>query len=165
MGRQPSDWGESNRRLAALLGRSPGDAELWYLLALGHGNFDDFGVAVRDLQRALAIDPGFSAASSSLWLMLRYAGRFDEATGRGRDRASPGTRRRWSASRTSQRMQSERASARRWKRTARQAIAVSTRSGGDTRGSPTRSPRSAGPPSPCARPCAWPTRSPSTCPR
>ena len=79
VGRQPSDWAESNRRLAARLERAPGAAELWYLLGVGHGNFEDFDVAARDLERALALDPGFGAASHYLGLMLMYSGRFDEA--------------------------------------------------------------------------------------
>ena len=77
--RQPSDWAESRRRLLALLDRSPGDAQLWYLLALVDGDFDDFEAAVRDLDRALAIDPAFASADSFRSLMLAYLGRFAEA--------------------------------------------------------------------------------------
>jgi serine/threonine-protein kinase len=79
VGRQPSNWAETNGRLAALVERSPGDAELWYLLGVGHGNFDDLDVAVRDIERALAIDPGYAAASMYLALMLAYTGHSDKA--------------------------------------------------------------------------------------
>jgi serine/threonine-protein kinase len=79
MGRQPSDWAESNRRLAALLERNPGDAQLWFLLAGGKGFYDDFDASVRALDRALAIDPGFASAAKVRALMLAYLGRLDEA--------------------------------------------------------------------------------------
>jgi serine/threonine-protein kinase len=77
--RQPSDWAEGRRRLNALIERSPGDAQLWHLLGLVDGNFDDFEGAVRDLDRALAIDPSFAEAESFRAICLAYLGRFAEA--------------------------------------------------------------------------------------
>jgi serine/threonine-protein kinase len=77
--RQPSDWAEAKRRLAALLERSPGDAQLWYLLAGGAANFDDFESAARYAERALTLDPGFAPAASYMALSLAYLGRFKEA--------------------------------------------------------------------------------------
>ena len=79
VGRQPSDWAETNRRLTALTERFPGDAQIWFMLGVGHGNYDDFDIAVRDIERALAIDPGYAAASMYLALMLEYSGHSDKA--------------------------------------------------------------------------------------
>jgi tetratricopeptide (TPR) repeat protein/predicted Ser/Thr protein kinase len=77
--RQPSDWAESKRRLAALLQRYPDDAELWFLHAGGAANFDDFAESAQDSARALALDPGFTHAASYEALALEYLGRFAEA--------------------------------------------------------------------------------------
>jgi len=77
--RQPSDWAESRQRLSALIERYPGDAQLWHLLGLVDGNYDDFAGAVRDLDRALAIDPYFAHAESFRSIMLAYLGRFADA--------------------------------------------------------------------------------------
>ncbi len=77
--RQPSDWAASRNRLTALLERYPGDAQLWHLLGLVNGNYDDFEAAVKDMDRALVIDPGFAAADSFRAIMLAYLGRFAEA--------------------------------------------------------------------------------------
>ena len=79
--RQPADWAEANRRLAAAVDRFPGDAELWHLLGLGRANYDDFEAAVRDQRKAIEIDPGFAQAYSTLGMDLAYLGRFDEALG------------------------------------------------------------------------------------
>jgi serine/threonine-protein kinase len=77
--RQPSDWAESKRRLAAMLERWPDDAPIWHLLAAGAANFDDFEEAARHDARAIAIDPGFAEARSYQGLMLLYLGRFGDA--------------------------------------------------------------------------------------
>jgi serine/threonine-protein kinase len=77
--RQPSDWAEAKRRLAALLERWPGDAQLWYLLSAGAANFDDFDGAVRYLEKAVTLDPGFLHAWSYMGLALAYLGRFNDA--------------------------------------------------------------------------------------
>jgi serine/threonine-protein kinase len=77
--RQPSDWAESKRRIEALIARTPGDAHLWWLLAAGSSNFDDFEAAVRQLERAVALDPQFAMAHGRMGMMLAYLGRFQEA--------------------------------------------------------------------------------------
>ena len=79
--RQPADWAETNRRLAAAIEQSPGDAELWYLLGLGRANYDDFEAAVSCQKKAIELDPGFSHAYSTMAMYLAYLGRFDEALG------------------------------------------------------------------------------------
>ena len=77
--RQPADWGEANRRLHALLERFPGDAELWFLAALGAVNFTDFDLGRRYYTRAAELDPGFARAFSSRAMCEAYLGRFEDA--------------------------------------------------------------------------------------
>jgi serine/threonine-protein kinase len=77
--RQPADWAEADGRLARLLERFPGDAQLWHLLALGHANYDDFEASARMHRRAFTIDPGFSRAIADLSIDEAYLGRFEEA--------------------------------------------------------------------------------------
>ncbi|HVK68331.1 MAG TPA: protein kinase [Polyangium sp.] len=77
--REPADWAEASRRLGVMIKDHPGDAQLWYFLALGRGNFDDFQAAIQHLQRAIEIDPQFARALSSLAIFEAYRGRFDEA--------------------------------------------------------------------------------------
>lgn len=76
--RQPADWAESNRRLAALTARYPGDAQLWYFLSVGRANHDDFDAAVRALRRAIELDPDFLEARAVLGLWEAYRGSFGD---------------------------------------------------------------------------------------
>ncbi|MDC3956058.1 protein kinase [Polyangium jinanense] len=77
--REPADWAEASRRLGVMIKDHPGDAQLWYFLALGRGNFDDFQAAIQHLKRAIELDPQFARALSSLAVFEAYRGRFDEA--------------------------------------------------------------------------------------
>ena len=140
--------------LAALLANAPGDAELWYLLGAGHGNYDDFEVAARDLERAIAVDPGFGTASSYLWIMLMYAGRFDEAQ-RVIDRCLARDPASLECLQSVMRMQNEQGACEAMESTARQAIAANAEiRWGYWYARESRSPRATGPPPACARPCA-----------
>lgn len=74
--RQPADFAEGSRRLAAALARYPGDAELalYHAMALG-----DLRQAVVALDGALALDPRFALA---LWMKaqrLAYLGEIEQA--------------------------------------------------------------------------------------
>jgi eukaryotic-like serine/threonine-protein kinase len=75
--RQPADWGEANRRLAALTERFPNDAELWYLLACGTANYADFEAGVRYYEKAASLDPGFARAYAGIAMDEAYLGHFD----------------------------------------------------------------------------------------
>ncbi|APR81692.1 Serine/threonine protein kinase [Minicystis rosea] len=77
--RQPADWAEANRRLAAMLEKYPGDAELWLYLAFGTANYADFEAGVRYYARALELDPGLARAYSGMAIDQGYLGRFAEA--------------------------------------------------------------------------------------
>nr|WP_275939137.1 serine/threonine-protein kinase [Polyangium spumosum] len=77
--REPADWAEAGKRLEAMLEDHPGDAQLWFFLALARGNFDDFQAAIGHLSRAIELDPQFARALSSLAVFEAYRGKFDEA--------------------------------------------------------------------------------------
>jgi serine/threonine-protein kinase len=77
--RQPADWAESNKRLAALVERWPGDAELWFYLGHGTANFSDFEAGARCFAKAIEIDPGFTRAYSNMSMDYAYLGRFDDS--------------------------------------------------------------------------------------
>ncbi|MFT3775760.1 MAG: protein kinase [Minicystis sp.] len=77
--RQPADWAEANRRLAALIEKYPGDAELWFYLGCGTANYAEFEGGIRYYARAAELDPGFARAYAGLSMDQAYLGHFAEA--------------------------------------------------------------------------------------
>ncbi|HEY1694716.1 MAG TPA: protein kinase [Polyangiaceae bacterium] len=75
----PSDPVEAERRLGALHESRPGDAEIAYLLGSTRYDRGDLAPAAEAFREALAIDPDFALAWSSLGGCLSYMGKFDEA--------------------------------------------------------------------------------------
>ncbi|HEY6460662.1 MAG TPA: protein kinase, partial [Polyangiaceae bacterium] len=75
----PSDPAETERRLGALHAARPGDAEIAYILGSARFDRGDLAPAADAFRDALAIDPDFALAWSSLGGCLSYMGTFDEA--------------------------------------------------------------------------------------
>ncbi|MFI5298912.1 MAG: protein kinase [Polyangiales bacterium] len=77
--RQPSDYATADARVAAMIARAPGDAELWYLHGLFASDRGDLAHAVEHFAEATRLDPKFSLAHGNRAEMLAYLGRFDDA--------------------------------------------------------------------------------------
>ncbi|EYF07304.1 protein kinase domain-containing protein [Chondromyces apiculatus] len=76
---QPADWAVAIRRLQRLADRSPGDAQIWFLLGSATANYSDFDKAIGFLEHALQIDPAFARALAAIATYHAYRGRFQEA--------------------------------------------------------------------------------------
>jgi serine/threonine-protein kinase len=78
--RQPSDFADASRRLAAAAERFPGDAQIHYLVGVSAGQSKGFAAGLQPLERAVALDPGYGEALAVLAQFNAYLGRFTEAT-------------------------------------------------------------------------------------
>jgi eukaryotic-like serine/threonine-protein kinase len=77
--RQPADWAEAGRRMAAATERFPTDAQLWFDLGYITSITEGFEAGSRTLEQALALDPSFAEALSLRAQDLAYLGHFTEA--------------------------------------------------------------------------------------
>jgi serine/threonine-protein kinase len=77
--RQPSDFADASRRLAAAAERFAGDAQIQYLLGVSAGQSEGFGAGIEPLTKAISLDPGYGEAMAILAQFNAYLGRFAEA--------------------------------------------------------------------------------------
>jgi eukaryotic-like serine/threonine-protein kinase len=77
--RQPSDWAEGKRRMAAALERFPEDAQLWFELGYITSVTEGFAAGNLALDHALALDPSFAEARSIRGENFAYLGDLEAA--------------------------------------------------------------------------------------
>jgi serine/threonine protein kinase/Flp pilus assembly protein TadD len=77
--RQPADFAEAGRRLAAATDRFPGDAQLWYERGVFAQISEGPEASAPFVERATSLDPQYGQAMSLMAQDLAYMGRFPEA--------------------------------------------------------------------------------------
>lgn len=77
--RQPADWAEGSKRMAAATQRFPNDAQLWYERGFVALSGDGLEASTRYLSRAVTLDPRYAQAMGQQAENLAYLGRVDEA--------------------------------------------------------------------------------------
>jgi serine/threonine-protein kinase len=76
--RQPADWAEASKRIAAAVERFPNDAQLWYERG-AFGQTEGLAASTRHLERAVQLDPKYALAMGEQAENLAYLGKPDEA--------------------------------------------------------------------------------------
>jgi serine/threonine-protein kinase len=77
--KQPANWAEASRRLAAAVERFPNDAQLWYERGFVALSAEGLDASARHLERALLLDPKYAQAMGQQAENLVYLGRVTEA--------------------------------------------------------------------------------------
>jgi len=77
--KQPANWAEASRRLAAAVERYPKDAQLWYERGFVALSAEGLDPSARYLERAITLDPRYAQAMGQHAENLIYLGRVAEA--------------------------------------------------------------------------------------